>query len=97
MFYSIHESLTPCTLAEVKALPKDVPFVAVLTGSDYEKRTELKARFCALNAAQCFPDDPVVACGMSDFVPGQDTCFQDVFKRADADMYENKKELKNKK
>ena len=72
-------------------------FAAVLTGSDYEKRTELKARFCALNAAQCFPDDPVVACGMSDFVPGQDTCFQDVFKRADADMYENKKELKNKK
>ena len=30
MFYSIHESLTPCTLAEVKALPWDVPFVAVL-------------------------------------------------------------------
>ena len=37
MFYSIHESLTPCTLAEVKALPKDVPFVAVLTGREWRK------------------------------------------------------------
>ncbi len=37
MFYSIHESLTPCTLAEVKSLPKDVPFVAVLTGQEWRK------------------------------------------------------------
>jgi magnesium transporter len=37
MFYSIHESLTPCTLAEVKTLPKDVPFVAVLTGQEWRK------------------------------------------------------------
>ena len=36
MFYSIHESLTPCTLAEVKALPWDVPFVAVLTGQEWK-------------------------------------------------------------
>ena len=36
MFYAIHESLTPCTLAEVKALPKGVPFVAVLTGQEWK-------------------------------------------------------------
>jgi magnesium transporter len=36
MFYSIHESLTPCTLAEVKELPRDVPFVAVLTGREWK-------------------------------------------------------------
>ena len=42
MFYSIHESLMPCTLAEVKALPEDIPFVAVLTGSKWrELRGEL--------------------------------------------------------
>ncbi len=42
MFYSIHESLMPCTLAEVKALPEDIPFVAVLTGSEWrELRGEL--------------------------------------------------------
>ena len=35
MFYAIHESLMPCSLAEVKALPKDVPFVAVLNGGEW--------------------------------------------------------------
>ncbi len=36
MFYSIHESLTPCTLAEMKSLPRETPFVAVLTGSEWK-------------------------------------------------------------
>jgi len=72
-------------------------FAAILVSSDFEKRSELKESFRALNFARRFPDEAVVACGMSDFIPGRDVCFQDVFKRADADMYENKKELKNKK
>ena len=38
---------------------------------------------------------PVVACGMSVYDPEEDSCFNDVFERADADMYRNKKELKN--
>ena len=71
-------------------------FAAVLTGQDYEHRTELKERFRALNAAHRAPEEAVVACGMSDYVPNRDTRFQDVFDRADADMYKNKKELKNK-
>ena len=68
---------------------------AILTGSDYEQRRELKEGFHAVNAARRFPDEAVVACGMSDFVPGRDRFFRDVFDRADAEMYENKKELKN--
>ena len=36
MFYSIHESLTPCTLAEVKAMYREVPFVAVLTSGEWK-------------------------------------------------------------
>ena len=36
MFYAIHGSLTPCTLAEAKTLPGDVPFVAVLTGQEWQ-------------------------------------------------------------
>ena len=72
-------------------------FAAVLIAGDYEKRAELKASFRALNSARRFPDEPVVACGMSDYIPGRDTCFRDVFERADADMYDNKKNLKNKK
>ncbi len=70
-------------------------FAAILTGSDYEQRRELKEGFHAVNAARRFPDEAVVACGMSDFVPGRDRFFRDVFDRADAEMYENKKELKN--
>lgn len=70
-------------------------FAAVLTGQDYEHRRELKESFRALNAARRAPEEAVVACGMADYVPGKDTRFQDVFERADADMYENKKFLKN--
>ena len=36
MFYAIHESLLPCSLAEVKALPMEVPFVAVLNGEEWK-------------------------------------------------------------
>ena len=28
--------------------------------------------------------------GMADFLPGQDTCVDDVFERADAEMYKRK-------
>ena len=70
-------------------------FAAILTGQDYEHRRELKESFRALNAARRAPEEAVVACGMADYVPGRDTRFQDVFERADADMYENKKFLKN--
>ena len=70
-------------------------FAAILTGQDFERRRELKESFRALNAARRPPEEAVVACGMADYVPGRDTRFQDVFERADADMYENKKELKN--
>lgn len=70
-------------------------FAAVLTGQDYEHRRELKESFRALNAARRAPEEAVAACGMADYVPGRDTRFQDVFERADADMYENKKFLKN--
>jgi diguanylate cyclase (GGDEF)-like protein len=70
-------------------------FAAVLTGQDYEHRRELKESFRALNAERRAPEEAVVACGMADYVPGRDTRFQDVFERADADMYENKKFLKN--
>lgn len=69
-------------------------FSAILTGTDYAQRNELKARFRAANTGNVRDGDVVVACGMSDYIPGQDKRFQDVFERADADMYENKKRLK---
>ena len=69
-------------------------FAAILSGSDYARREELKEGFRTENANRHFPEKPVVACGMSDYRPGADSRFQDVFERADQDMYENKKELK---
>jgi diguanylate cyclase (GGDEF)-like protein len=69
-------------------------FAAILTGGDYENRAELKARFQAENGARHFPDEAVTACGMSDYIPGEDSRFQDVLERADVDMYEDKKRLK---
>ena len=37
MFYAIHGSLTPCTLAEVEAMPRETPFVAVLTSGEWRE------------------------------------------------------------
>ena len=39
-------------------------------------------------------DKVSIAAGMSVFWPGGDTCFNDVFKRADEAMYQNKKRIK---
>ena len=71
-------------------------FVAVLIGQDYERREEL------LNALKNESYDnkitrsgPVVACGLAVFDKEKDSCFSDVFTRADKEMYKNKKEIKS--
>ncbi len=69
-------------------------FAAILTDADYARRQALVERFRAANTGNVRDGDVVVACGMSDYIPGQDKRFQDVFERADAEMYENKKRLK---
>ena len=37
MFYAVHESLTPYSLAEIKSLPAEVPFVAVLNSREWRE------------------------------------------------------------
>jgi len=69
-------------------------FAAILSTSDYDRRAELMADFRAKNAERARSGGVVVAAGLSDYYPGVDTRFQDVFDRADAEMYENKKALK---
>ena len=71
-------------------------FIAILSDDDYEKREDL------LNLLRIesrtngrWRSGPVVASGMSAYSPELDSCFNDVFERADAEMYENKKDLKN--
>ena len=69
-------------------------FVAVLQGGDYQRRDELVARFDELNAASLQDGGVVIACGMSEWNADGDANFGAVFDRADAAMYENKKNLK---
>ena len=70
-------------------------FAAVLIGDDYAQRDQLfqKLREETL-ANKRTRSGPVVASGLAVYEPGKDKCFEDVCKRADELMYENKSELK---
>ena len=70
-------------------------FAAVLKGSDYYNREKLMRDLQSINAANIHTGGTVIACGYGEFVQGQDASSQDVIKRADAEMYRNKKELKD--
>ena len=70
-------------------------FVAILSDEDYEKREDLLNLLRIESSTNGrWRSGPVVASGMSVYDPETDFCFDDVFARADADMYQNKKELK---
>ncbi len=70
-------------------------FTAILSGSDYENREALRESFLAGNPERAACGKAVVACGIAIYRPGEDNRFQDVFERADAKMYENKKQIKS--
>jgi diguanylate cyclase (GGDEF)-like protein len=69
-------------------------FVAILRGSDYERRVALLADMERIVQANKDDDGPVLACGISPFDPATDKCVAQVFERADKLMYAHKKELK---
>ncbi|MCR4735139.1 MAG: diguanylate cyclase [Treponema sp.] len=70
-------------------------FVALLSNHDYEKRDSLLDELKKLSIEnKKTRTGPVVACGMAVFEANKDKSFTDVFKRADAFMYENKKDIK---
>ena len=70
-------------------------FVVVLKGSDYENRDELmKTVREQVIRNQERHVGPVVATGISDFVPSEDKKVSEVFERADREMYQNKEKLK---
>ena len=74
-------------------------FLAILNKSDYEKRDDLLDEFyrqmkIKKNTATTKTEYISVAVGITGFRTGEDQSFQDVFKRADGLMYENKKEMK---
>lgn len=69
-------------------------FAVILEGSDYEQRHELAHALDARSVEHQNSGLVVVSVGMSDFARGRDLNVQAVFERADAFMYQRKKELK---
>jgi diguanylate cyclase (GGDEF)-like protein len=71
-------------------------FVAVLFDEDYEERESLLHRLKeeSLNNKRS-RSGPVVACGMAEYDPEKDRKAEDVYERADKQMYIVKKEMKS--
>lgn len=70
-------------------------FVILLQDSDYKNRNNLLSLFQSEMAESIKKvTDVSVASGMSIFNEMDDTCVADVFKRADVEMYKNKKKMK---
>ena len=70
-------------------------FAVILSGRDYNMRSELMRLLHDRSASHIGSNDAVVAAGISDFVLGEDEDFHTVFVRADELMYEDKKSLKS--
>lgn len=70
-------------------------FTVFLRGDDYTNRAELmkKLRSKILDNAKT-GSGPVLASGMSEYIPASDNLISDIFERADREMYEDKKRLK---
>ena len=70
-------------------------FVIFLRGNDYSIRFELmeKLRNCVLENKQA-GEGVILASGMAEYLPGNDTLLSDIFDRADKEMYEDKQKLK---
>jgi len=70
-------------------------FVAILENDDYLNRESLKALFDQTIDDNRKANDVVVSSGMAIYDPDADRNYNDVFKRADKNMYERKEFLKS--
>ena len=70
-------------------------FVIILSGRDYIIRKELLLALHDRSVDHISTKEVVISGGLSDYQAGQDTSFHEVFERADARMYEEKKLLKS--
>ncbi len=69
-------------------------FVVILHGRDHLIRKELLLALHDRSVEHISSKEVVISGGLSDYQPGTDTSFHDVFERADGLMYEEKKLLK---
>ena len=70
-------------------------FAVILRGHDYDHREKLLAALRRQTEENIrIGEGPVVASGTAEYRPGEDRSVEDVFNRADSQMYENKTRLK---
>ncbi len=69
-------------------------FIVIMTGRDYDNREELMRMLHDLSVVHIGVGGVVVSGGLAVYLPEEDTCYHDVFERADQQMYEEKKLLK---
>ena len=70
-------------------------FVVLLEGRDYEARRQILGDINAKIESHVGSDEVVASLGLAEFDPETDKSFHEVFMRADARMYERKKQLKS--
>lgn len=66
-------------------------FVALLRSSDYDTRAALMAQLRDRRHCEDGRQSPLFACGIADWDPTTDRSVSDVFRRADAAMYQDKR------
>ncbi|QSI02707.1 GGDEF domain-containing protein [Treponema ruminis] len=71
-------------------------FVAFLKCEDYKNKEKLIEEFNSQVERNLKEGKVVVSCGYAEFNPQTDKKYQNIFERADKNMYERKKELKEK-
>ena len=69
-------------------------FVVIFQKNSYKTRKELIKKFDEMMNRNNQEGKVVIAMGMSEYIPGDDYTFNDVFARADEKMYKRKRELK---
>ena len=69
-------------------------FAVILRSTDYENREHACKMLQSLNHAHPVGRQIIIAAGMTDYDPARDHSFSQIVNRADAAMYENKRELK---
>ena len=67
-------------------------FAVIIQGQDYDRIEEQLAAFAEENRKNAASGDITVAFGMARYVPG-DRSVSVVFERADSSMYENKRQM----
>ena len=66
-------------------------FVVLMRGQDYDNRLDLLRQMDETNQKNAAEQKVTIACGIAEFVPGEDDTLEAVFDRADHEMYKNKR------